>query len=442
VGEVTQRRDTGCGGPVQIWVGQVQHPSAAARPSGPRMTRSMGILGAVPLGLALAYCNSIPITSPQLNTAAQVNVSVPIPTAVPGGLTFAKLSAGGFTTCGITPGGAAYCWGYGPLGDGTSESSVVHVAVHGGLSFNTISVGDITTSSATCGLTTEGAAYCWGDNTFGELGNGTMTRSLVPVAVTGSLRFAAISTGGAGGGYRASGYTCAIEIGGALYCWGVATPDEEGTATWLVPVPVSGGLNFATVSTGPWTACGVATGGAAYCWGYDYVGSLGNNDSNPQLSHDPSPVPVAGGLTFATVSPGYTTTCGVSTTGAAYCWGADQLGELGNASYGVSSGVPIAVSGGLTFSSVSGGNSFNCGLTTAGAAYCWGDDEFGQLGSDTATVQQCFVTDDPLTYKACRATPVAVVGSRRFVAITTGSAHTCSLTDSGAAYCWGDVLGP
>jgi alpha-tubulin suppressor-like RCC1 family protein len=104
-----------------------------------------------------------------------------IPIAVAGGLTFTSLSAGYETMCGLIAGGAAYCWGYnfGAVGDGTAEHRSTPVAVAGGLTFKSISSG----TGYSCGITKSDALYCWGDNVNGELGDGTITSRLSPVAV-------------------------------------------------------------------------------------------------------------------------------------------------------------------------------------------------------------------------------------------------------------------
>jgi alpha-tubulin suppressor-like RCC1 family protein len=120
----------------------------------------------------------------------------------------------------------------------------------------------------------------------------------------------------------------------------------------------------------------VTTGGVAYCWGAN-SGVLGNGTFRASTT----PVAVSGGLTFAAVSAGDDHACGVTTAGAAYCWGGNILGELGNGTFTISP-TPVAVSGGLTFAALSAGAGFStCGVTTAGAAYCWGDKTYGELGN-------------------------------------------------------------
>src|SRR6266566_4988482 len=168
------------------------------------------------------------------------------------------ISAGYYHSCGVTPGGAAYCWGEnsGELGNGTNTDSPTPVAVSGGLTFASISAGFM----ATCGVTTSGAAYCWGDNYSGEGGTGTTGgTSYSPVAVSGGLTLAAVSAG-----YH---HTCAVTPAGTAYCWGYNSSGALGNGTTTssaIPVAVSGGLTFAAVRAGNDHTCGVTPSGAAY----------------------------------------------------------------------------------------------------------------------------------------------------------------------------------
>lgn len=143
-----------------------------------------------------------------------------------------------------------------------------------------------------------------------------------------------------------------------------------------IPVAVAGGLTFAQVSAGWDVTCAVTTTGLAHCWGYNGAGALGNGS----MTNTPTPTRVSGGLTFAMVSPGHGEfhSCGVTTGGAAYCWGDNDTGELGNGT--TTSTTPVSVAGGLTVAQVSAGYRHTCGVTTDGAGYCWGDNYWGALG--------------------------------------------------------------
>lgn len=326
--------------------------------------------------------------------------------------TWAKLSAGAWQTCGLTSGGAAFCWGwdfYGQLGNGAQVETYTPAPVSGGLPFAMLSGG----GQHTCGVTSSGVTYCWGDNEFGELGNGTTTNSSVPVAVSGGLSFAAVSSG-------TEYHTCGLTSAGAAYCWGNNSYGQLGTGDTTrraTPVAVSGGLTFTGLSTGSHHTCGLTLSGAAYCWGGNSSGQLGTGDT----TSNKRPVRVSGGLAFDAVRTGYFHTCGLTAAGLAYCWGSN-FGELGNGTT-ANSPAPVAVSGGLTFATLSAGDGHTCGITPAGAAYCWGNNAEGELGTGATA---------PST------TPVAVSRGLIFAALNAGAFHTCGVTTAGAAYCWGN----
>jgi alpha-tubulin suppressor-like RCC1 family protein len=301
----------------------------------------------------------------------------PLPVAVTGGFTFSAVSAGLMHACGVTGGGAAYCWGdnrYGALGNGLQNGfDSVPGAVTGGLTFGAVTAG----YEYTCGLTREGAAYCWGWNGGGLLGTGSTADIIrVPEAVSGGLTLAAVAAG-----YFA--HTCGLTTGGAAYCWGDNGNGQLGdgsTSYSVVPVAVSGGLTFAAVSAGGGHSCGLTTGGAAYCWGANGVGELGTGSTTSSLV----PVPVSGGLRFSALAAGEGYSCAITSAGAAYCWGWNDWGQLGDGST-TNRLVPVLVTGGYTFTAVHAGYQHACGVTASGAAYCWGRGQEGQLGNGTTT---------------------------------------------------------
>src|SRR3989442_1567852 len=195
--------------------------------------------------------------------------------------------------------------------------------------FTAVSVG----RHHTCGLTPAGSAYCWGDNSRGQVGDETTTARSSPVLVVGRVSFAAVSAGG--------DHTCAVTTTGAAYCWGSNDRGELGDGTTSdreSPTPVAGGVRFAAVSAGLCNTCGVTAAGAAYCWGSNQHGELGvGTTTGPESCTTPSgpfpcstvPRPVQGTLRFAAVSAGVSRACGVTAAGAAYCWGSNEDGQLG-----------------------------------------------------------------------------------------------------------------
>ncbi len=326
---------------------------------------------------------------------------------------FAGVSAGNAFGCGLAQSGKPFCWGQnfdGTVGDGTTMQRNRPTAVSGGLTFTGVSAG----LAHACGLTAAGAAYCWGSNGYGQLGNNSTTNSLVPVAVVTGLAFSQISAG--------EQHTCARTAAGVVYCWGGNGNGQLGDGTTtdrLTPTAVSGSLVLASVSAGGLHTCARTAAGVAYCWGSNSFGQLGDGSGLQQVS----PVAVSGGLAFSSVSAGASHTCAVrTTTGAADCWGWNGSGQLGSGNT-TASLVPVAVAGGLSFGSISAAaGEFTCALTTGGAAYCWGLNDVGQLGSGNNTP---------------RTTPGAVSGGLTLTSIDAGFSHVSAVAQGGAGYTWG-----
>lgn len=315
-----------------------------------------------------------------------------VPVAVAGGRTFAMVEAGDSTTCAVTTAGEGYCWGsggVGQLGNGDTLSSTVPVRVSAPQPLASIVVG----MRVGCALARDGTAYCWGRNSYGNVGNGTRAMITVPTAVNISLKFRQISIGLA--------QTCGLTADGTAYCWGqnlFRTLGTGDTSDRPTPAAVSGGLRFATLSAGAVTTCAITHGGETYCWGFNFYGSLGVGHQGVFGSEGLVPVRVVGGQLFSKVSSGEennTTTpnCVLTAEGQAFCMGANQSGQLGTAAttetcqfsstsplFGCASR-PLAVTGGLIFEVVDPGAQFVCGLTPDGRLFCWGHNEFGQLGT-------------------------------------------------------------
>jgi alpha-tubulin suppressor-like RCC1 family protein len=341
----------------------------------------------------------------------------PLTAAQPTGFRLASVTAGPGYTCGATRQGDAYCWGYeyyGELGNGPPLEEVDSPSpVTGGLRFTQLSAGE----NHTCGVTKGGQAYCWGQDN-GSLGNGLpYAPANVPSLVVGGLTFSQVSAG--------SLHTCGVTKGGKAYCWGfgeygqLGTDELENSAS---PLPVAGGLKVRQLSAGLVHTCAVTESGEVYCWGGQYrAGSI--------VEMRPSPVPVPGGLIFGQVSSGVDHSCGITRPGRAYCWGGNASGQLGTGTTGTFQPSPVPVAGGLTFTYVSAGAGYTCGVTKGGPAFCWGENSTGQLGNGAIG--------------GTESSPVPVDGGLRFVQVSSGSSHTCAVTKGRQqVFCWGwDGLG-
>jgi alpha-tubulin suppressor-like RCC1 family protein len=233
------------------------------------------------------------------------------------------VSAGRYHTCAITTGGGAKCWGwnlYGQVGDGSTTNRGTPRNVSG-LSSGVaeIAVGD----SHSCALTTGGGVKCWGLNDVGQLGDGSTTNSPMPVDVSGlTSGVAEIAVG--------DSHSCALTTGGAVKCWGNNFYGQLGdgsTTSSSTPVNVSGLSSGATaISAGGNHTCAV-DGGAAKCWGRNSKGQLG--DGTTTGSSTPVSVSdLSAGVTA--ISAGDSHSCALTTGGRALCWGSNVYGQLGN----------------------------------------------------------------------------------------------------------------
>jgi alpha-tubulin suppressor-like RCC1 family protein len=303
------------------------------------------------------------------------------PTSVEGSLLFGSVSRGTSHTCGVTTAGEGYCWGFnsaGQLGDGSMTSTTAPVTVTGGHQFAVVTTGD----EHTCGIASDGNTRCWGKNDLGQLGDGSNNNSSQPLTVTGGITFVSLAAG--------TSHTCGLTVAGTAYCWGRNDLGQLGGTSVgtcggmdcsTSPVAVSGGLSFTMVSSTGHHTCGVATGDVAYCWGWNGINQLGATTAEMcnGMPCSTAPVAVSGGIAFSFVTAGEQHSCGIDEAGAAHCWGRNDTGQLGDGT-GVFAASPVAVAGGLTYVSVSAGGSHSCGLTTGGLVYCWGQNGSGQLG--------------------------------------------------------------
>lgn len=337
------------------------------------------------------------------------------------------IAAGESHTCALTKAGTVWCWGlneYGQLGNGTLTESSIPVEVlnpAGNAPLGGV-VAIATGQDRMCAVTSAGAALCWGDNSQGELGNGATTQSSIPVVVSGlSSGVAAISAG--------SYFTCAVTNAGAAECWGEGGSGQLGNGTSTnstIPAEVSGLTSgVAAIAAGESHACALTNAGAVWCWGLNAYGQLGNGTLSPssipvEVLDSAGNAPLGG---VVAIAAGQDHTCAVTSAGAALCWGDNSQGELGNGA-STQSSLPVQVSGVTTgITSISAGSGFTCAVTTAGATQCWGEGGSGQLGNGTA---------------ANSATPAQVSGlTGGVVAVAAGASHACAVNSAGAVWCWG-----
>ena len=313
------------------------------------------------------------------------------------------------------------------------EPSLAPAATH--LMVTQVNVGGL----HNCAVATDNRAYCWGWNVFGQIGDGTTSYERpTPTLVRGGLSFRQISAG--------TNHTCGVTTANRAYCWGLGGQLGDGTnMSRLRPVQVAGGLSFRQVTAGAQHTCGVTTDDRVYCWGDNVFGQLGNGTTGEIGYPELSPVAVMGTLRFRGVSVGIYHSCGVTTTDRAYCWGGDQWGQIGDAAASGTCQVsfntrpcrkkPTLVAGGYTWRQVD-----------AGGGGGPGEDQPDADGGRT-----CGVTTDGRAFcwgdgtqgqngdgtRSIRTAPSKVAGDRLYRAVSTGHFHSCAVATDNRAYCWG-----
>ena len=401
----------------------------------------------------------------QLGNGGTSNSSVPV--TIPGLSGIVSISAAWRHTCAVTSAGLMYCWGNDDVGSGSTPTinSPVPVQRGAGTSWSTVSVGDF----YTCAISASSSLYCWGRNYFNALGLGVAVNSQVasPTQVTAlGTGVTRIST--------ARTHACAVKSG-SVYCWGEndyggvgdGTTSDRGTPVLVAAMP--GPVN--AVAAGNFHSCAINSASRAACWGYNGDGQLGGG--TPVGRATPRPVAGLQGGVLA-VAAGLTHACAIDGNRAVWCWGNNGQGQLGNGSETTTptpTGVDYLKQGMIALAI---GGSHTCALDGEGVVFCWGYNQDGQIGNGTTDRYQqatavpdvngvigisagwshsCAVRYNGEVYCWGRdthgalglgATTSTLVPQRvnglpaDVIAISGLLYHQCALTTSGDVWCWGN----
>ena len=343
---------------------------------------------------------------------------------------FNSIFAGANRACALDKNGMIWSWGTngenGGLGDNTNNNvAITPISVVGTLkTFCQISIGVYGASSA---VDKNGRAWCWGLNSIGQLGDGTLVSRLTPVSVIGPNRtFCQISTG--------VDHTAALDKNGMVWSWGGNRWGAIGNNTitcYCSPVAVGGATKtFCHISAGGRYTAAIDKYGKVWTWGNNYTSQLGDGTTVSKLT----PINIAGATkTFCKISAGigapasrfgaFSTALAIDKYGMIWGWGA--AGAIGdNAS--IQRSTPVSIVGTTkTFCQVSSGYGVSCAIDKNGRAWCWGNNTYGQLGDDSIT---------------CRLTPVSVAGAiKTFCQIAAGYNQSYGIDKYGRAWSWGHI---
>lgn len=330
-----------------------------------------------------------------------------------------QIDAGFNHSCALTAANGVKCWGdneFGQLGDGTNTDRWTPTDVSL-LSSGVVQI--VTGSDHTCAVINGGIVNCWGDNQYGQLGHSSLVSSNTPIQVSGLITGVLTVTAG-------DKHTCALLTGGAVQCWGDNEHGQLGnnsTGSSPTPITVSGLAGAAiAITAGGHHTCALFANGAIQCWGFNSRGQIGNGTTTDQLI----PVTITGvSGPIAVIKAGNRHTCVLNRNGGIECWGVNHEGQLGiGTNFPISRTIPgpvPALTSGIT--KIDTGIGYTCVIPSNATLTCWGENSQAELGIGS--------TEDQYS-------PITVPGLTGVDLVAAGAGnHTCALLTGGVAKCWG-----
>lgn len=352
------------------------------------------------------------IVSYRVRNTSPVTSSLPGSVTITSSLATASVSAGGQSTCEVRGDATAWCWGdntFGQLGDGTNVDSVDPAQVGTAEDWASIS----TSGNHTCAIKQDATLWCWGVNNRGQLGLGGGIQRWNPQQVGQADAWQGVSVGWM--------HTCAVKLSGSLWCWGGEDHGQLGLGGGgdrLAPARVGSDDNWATVSVGGWHTCALRNSGSAWCWGRNDLGQLGDGTTVGRAR----PGAVNSQTSWTSIDATWSSTCALAADQSVSCWGMNDQGQLGDGTRVLRLN-PQLVLGGHTWVDLSVGDAQACAVDINAAAWCWGSNRYGQLGTGTTTSE---------------VKPARVRGGFEWHSIDAGWMHVCGVASEPSSQCWGN----
>jgi alpha-tubulin suppressor-like RCC1 family protein len=330
---------------------------------------------------------------------------------------YKSVSAGQYHACSIRSDNTLWCWGLntsGQAGTGTGDAIFLKPAAAGSATdWERVSAG----ATFTCALNAAKKILCFGANTSGQLGDGTVATKTSPTPVADVMVLWKDVDAGVS-------HTCAISEGGDLFCWGANARGQIGdgsTDNKSLPTPVTKAGPWASVSAGSEFSCAVHADGTLWCWGLNSSRQLGDATTMNTA------VPVQEktlAADWASVTAGSGFTCGVKVDGTRWCWGGNSLGQGGDGTT-ISINQPKKADADTDWAKIEAGDLAACGIKKSGALLCWGDGSVGQTGQPG---------DETL-----KLSPAAASAEMDWIAVAGGLRFACGVQASGRLSCWGSA---
>lgn len=326
--------------------------------------------------------------------------------------TYTDVSSNQGMTCGLTNGSNIKCWGRNIANiidhGSTTTPRKYPTVVDGTHSYFQVSRGN----AHTCAINLANQLFCWGENTYYQLGDGSSTDSVRPTHIDSGSMYSKISAGGY--------HSCGITISGSLKCWGVNNNGQLGDGTTVnkpLPTIIDGGVSYQDVSAGDNHSCGITTTGDLKCWGYNVNGQVGDGTTVSRTT----PTLIDSGTVYMRIDLGSTSTCGITNSNTLKCWGNNSFGQIGDNTTTTRTS-PVVIDSGISYSRVAVSTHHTCGITTPGSIKCWGQNTSGELGDGTSIA---------------RLLPTLVSGGLNYFTLGLGLSHSCAVTVGGQMKCWG-----
>ena len=331
-----------------------------------------------------------------------------------------SMGAGSSHSCALSSGGILWCWGangYGQLGDGSTSnrSRPVRVEWDRETGFRQVAMGH----AHTCAVDGDGVLACWGDNTFGQLGDGSQWDRILPGEVRRGVKAVAA-------GYV---HTCALLQDHSVVCWGFNGSGQLGDGSREdrfrpVAVNLGRGASVLGVTVGFSHSCALLDNYSVHCWGGNDFGQLGDGSMIDRL--EPVAVDSWWSSQVTSVVAGDSHTCVVLEEGFLECWGSNRHGQLGDA-VGPESTRPVRIDWD-SIGAVRGvalGKDTTCVVGDGGLLACRGANGYGQLGNGS-------------TLPSSGAVPVDWGPPREVRSLVAGGGHLCVLSRDDFLGCWGN----
>ena len=382
-----------------------------------------------------------------------------------------RISTGEYHTCALLDNASVKCWGFNTygqlgqgsyldLGDGSGEmgNNLATTDLGSGRTATAVSAG----KDHACALLDDASVKCWGENSKGQLGQGsTTTRGDGANEMGDNLATTDLGSGRSATAISAGGqHTCALLDDASVKCWGLGDVGQLGQGSSsnlgdggsemgdnLAAIDLGSGRTATAISAGMYHTCAVLDDASVKCWGYNHKGQLGQGstsnlgDGGSEMGDNLAAIDLGSGRSATAISAGEYHTCALLDNSSVKCWGSNPYGELGQGNsdhLGNGGGemgdnlAPIDLGSGRTATAISAGRWHTCALLDDASVKCWGASDSGELGQGNTTY-----LGNGSGEMGDNLAAIDLGSGRTATAISTRAEHTCALLDNSVFKCWG-----